>query len=45
MTEPMTPTSSTVATPYALHAVPDAELAEIERRVAAAAAGVAQRLR
>jgi anti-sigma-K factor RskA len=30
-----------VATPYALHAVSDAELAEIERRVAAAAADVA----
>ncbi|MDT5210591.1 MAG: hypothetical protein QOF67_3006 [Mycobacterium sp.] len=31
-----------LATPYALHAVPDAELAEIERRVAAAPPAVAQ---
>ena len=31
-----------LATPYALHAVPDVELAEIERRVAAAPPAVAQ---
>lgn len=41
MTAPDDSDLITVATPYALHAVPDAELAEIERRVAAAAAGVA----
>ncbi|MBP1817186.1 anti-sigma factor [Mycobacterium sp. OAE908] len=42
MTEPLDPDLIALATPYALHAVPDAELAEIERRVAAAPPDVAQ---
>ena len=42
MTAPDDSDLITVATPYALHAVPDAELAEIDRRVAAAAADVAR---
>jgi anti-sigma-K factor RskA len=42
MTEPHDPDLIALATPYALHAVPDAELAEIERRVAAAPPDVAQ---
>ena len=42
MTEPHDPDLIALATPYALHAVPDAELAEIERRVADAPPDVAQ---
>jgi len=42
MTEPHDPDLIALATPYALHAVPDDELAEIERRVAAAPPDVAQ---
>ena len=41
MTEPNDPDLIALATPYALHAVPDAELADIERRVAAAPPDVA----
>ncbi|HTI77112.1 MAG TPA: anti-sigma factor [Mycobacterium sp.] len=41
MTEPNEPDLTALATPYALHAVPEAELAEIERRVAAAPPDVA----
>jgi anti-sigma-K factor RskA len=42
MTEPMTPDVVALATPYALHATTDAERAEIERRVSAAPAEVAE---
>jgi anti-sigma-K factor RskA len=42
MTEPLDPDLIALATPYALHAVPEAELADIERRVAAAPPAVAQ---
>ncbi len=42
MTEPTDPDLIALATPYALHAVPESELADIERRVAAAAPDVAQ---
>ena len=42
MTEPLDPDLIALATPYALHAVPEAELADIERRVAAAPPDVAQ---
>ena len=42
MTEPHDPDLIALATPYALHAVPEAELADIERRVAAAPPDVAQ---
>jgi anti-sigma-K factor RskA len=42
MTEPNDPDLIALATPYALHAVPEAELADIERRVAAAPPDVAQ---
>jgi anti-sigma-K factor RskA len=42
MTEPDDSDLIALATPYALHAVPEAELAEIERRVAAAPPDVAQ---
>jgi anti-sigma-K factor RskA len=42
MTEPNDPDLIALATPYALHAVPDAELAEIERLVAAAPPDVAE---
>jgi anti-sigma-K factor RskA len=42
MTEPNDVDLTALATPYALHAVPEAELAEIERRVAAAPPDVAQ---
>jgi anti-sigma-K factor RskA len=42
MTEPNDPDLIALATPYALHAVPDAELADIERRLAAAPPAVAQ---
>jgi anti-sigma-K factor RskA len=42
MTEPLDPDLIALATPYALHAVPEAELADIERRVAAAPPEVAQ---
>jgi anti-sigma-K factor RskA len=42
MTEPRDPDLIALATPYALHAVPEAELADIERRVAAAPPDVAQ---
>jgi hypothetical protein len=42
MTEPTDPDLVALATPYALHAVPEAELADIERRVAAAQPAVAQ---
>ncbi|HEX4558813.1 MAG TPA: anti-sigma factor [Mycobacterium sp.] len=42
MTEPNDPDLIALATPYALHAVPEADLADIERRVAAAPPDVAQ---
>ncbi|AGB25536.1 hypothetical protein Mycsm_05341 [Mycobacterium sp. JS623] len=42
MTEPNDPDLIAFATPYALHAVPETELAEIERRVAAAPPDVAR---
>ena len=42
MTEPNDPDLIALATPYALHAMPEAELADIERRVAAAPPDVAQ---
>jgi len=42
MTEPDDSDLIALATPYALHAVPEAELVEIERRVAAAPPAVAQ---
>jgi anti-sigma-K factor RskA len=42
MTEPIEPDLIDLATPYALHAVPEPELADIERRVAAAPPHVAQ---
>lgn len=42
MTEPHDPDLIALATPYALHAVPETELADIERRVAAAPPDVAQ---
>jgi anti-sigma-K factor RskA len=42
MTEPTDPDLIALATPYALHAVPESELADIERRVAAAPPDVAQ---
>jgi anti-sigma-K factor RskA len=42
MTEPNDPDLIALATPYALHAVPEADLADIERRVAAAPRDVAQ---
>ncbi len=42
MTEPNDPDLIALATPYALHAVPEAELADIERRVAAAPPDVAR---
>ena len=42
MTEPTDPDLIALATPYALHAVPESELADIERRVAAAPPAVAQ---
>jgi anti-sigma-K factor RskA len=42
MTEPIEPDLIDLATPYALHAVPESELADIERRVAAAPPQVAQ---
>src|SRR6478736_9722029 len=42
MTEPNDVDLIALATPYALHAVPEAELADIERRVAAAPPDIAQ---
>jgi len=42
MTEPLDPDLIALATPYALHAVPESELADIERRVSAAPPAVAQ---
>lgn len=42
MTEPIDPELIALATPYALHAVTEAELADIERRLAAAPPPVAQ---
>ena len=42
MTEPTDPDLIALATPYALHAVPESELADIERQVAAAPPAVAQ---
>lgn len=42
MTEPTDPDLIALATPYALHAVPETELADIERRVAAAPLEVAR---
>jgi anti-sigma-K factor RskA len=42
MTEPNDPDLIALATPYALDAMPDAERAEIERRVAAASPDIAQ---
>jgi anti-sigma-K factor RskA len=41
MTEPLDPDLIALATPYALHAVPEPELADIERRVVAAPPEVA----
>jgi len=42
MTEPTDPDLIALATPYALHAVPESELADIERQIAAAPVAVAQ---
>jgi Anti-sigma-K factor rskA len=42
MTQPNDPDLITLATPYALHAMSESELADIDRRVAAAPAEVAQ---
>lgn len=42
MTEPHDPDLIALATPYALHAVPETELADIDRRVAAAPQEVAE---
>src|SRR5581483_7190362 len=42
MTEPTDPDLIALATPYALHAVTEDELADIERRLAAAPPAVAQ---
>jgi anti-sigma-K factor RskA len=42
VTEPTDPDLIALATPYALHAVPESELADIERQVAAAPPAVAQ---
>ncbi len=42
MTEPMDPELIALATPYALHAVTESELADIERRLAAAPPRIAQ---
>ena len=42
MTEPTDPDLIALATPYALHAVPETELADIERRVSSAPPDVAQ---
>jgi anti-sigma-K factor RskA len=42
MTEPNEPDLIALATPYALHAVPESELADIDRRVAAAPPDIAQ---
>jgi anti-sigma-K factor RskA len=42
MTEPHDADLIALATPYALHAMPEAELAEVERRVAAAPTDIAQ---
>jgi anti-sigma-K factor RskA len=42
VTEPNEPDLMALATPYALHAVPEAELADIERRVAAAPPDIAR---
>jgi anti-sigma-K factor RskA len=42
MTEPLDPELIALATPYALHAVPESERADIERRVAASPPHVAQ---
>ncbi len=42
MTAPMDPDLMAMATPYALHAVPESELADIERRLAAAPADVSR---
>jgi anti-sigma-K factor RskA len=42
MTEPTDSDLIALATPYALHAMPESELAEVERRVAAAPPAVAQ---
>ena len=42
MTEPIEPDLIALATPYALHAIPEPERADIERRVAAAPPAVAQ---
>ncbi|MCV7284602.1 anti-sigma factor [Mycolicibacterium wolinskyi] len=42
MTSPGDPELLTLATPYALHAVPESELADIERRVASAPPEVAE---
>jgi hypothetical protein len=42
MSEPTDPDLIALATPYALHAMPDAELADIERRVATVSPDVAQ---
>ena len=42
MTEPLDPDLIALATPYALHAVPESELADIERQLAAAPPQVAR---
>jgi anti-sigma-K factor RskA len=42
VTEPTDPDLIALATPYALHAVPESELADIERQIAAAPVAVAQ---
>ena len=42
MTQPIEPDLVALATPYALHAIPEPERADIERRVAAAPPAVAQ---
>ena len=45
MTEPLDPDLMALATPYALHAVSESELADIERRLAAAPPDVSRGLR
>ena len=42
MTEPLDPDLMAMATPYALHAVSESELADVERRLAAAPADVSR---
>ena len=45
MTQPLNPDLIALATPYALHALTDSELADVERRVAAAPPEVARGIR